>query len=218
MELGNLDFVQIFRSSFTLMILLVCSILALSFGVERFLFYRRARVDSTRFLSRIKMSLENNNIQEAVAACDRDRSAVAAVLKVGLQNRTLPYHQIEELMAATRDEERVKLERYLGVLGTLGNSCPFIGLFGTVVGIIKAFHDLAASGSGGPTVVAAGIAEALVATAGGLAVAIPCVMIFNYFMRKVKTMSVEMEAVSKRFLTVLVAGRVEEESGSSKKK
>jgi biopolymer transport protein ExbB/TolQ len=89
------------------------------------------------------------------------------------------------------------------VLGTLGNSCPFIGLFGTVVGIIKAFHDLAVSGSGGPTVVAAGIAEALVSTAAGLAVAIPCVVFFNYFMRKVKTMDVEMEAVSKRFLTIL---------------
>ena len=204
MDLGNLDYIQIFRSSFTLMILLVCSILAVAFTVERYLFYRRAKVDSTRFLSRIKMSLENDNFQEAVSLCERDRSPVAAVLKVGLQNHELPYEHLQELMTATREEERVKLERYLGVLGTLGNSAPFIGLFGTVVGIIKAFHDLAASGSGGPTVVAAGIAEALVATAGGLAVAIPCVMVFNYFMRKVKTMDVEMEAVAKRFITILV--------------
>ncbi len=209
MDLGNLDFIEIFRSSFTLMILLVCSILAVAFMVERFLFYRRAKVDSTRFLSRIKMALENDNFQEAVSICERDRSPVAAVVRVGLQNYKLPYHQLQELMTATREEERVKLERYLGVLGTLGNSSPFIGLFGTVVGIIKAFHDLAASGSGGPTVVAAGIAEALVATAGGLAVAIPCVMVFNYYMRKVKTMDVEMEAVSKRFLTIL-ASRSEE--------
>ncbi len=203
MDLGNLDFVEIFKSSFTLMILSVCSILAVAFMVERFLFYRRARVDSTRFLSRIKMSLENENYQEAIAACERDRSGVAAVLRVGLLNRELDYHQLDELMTATREEEHVKLERYLGVLGTLGSSSPFIGLFGTVVGIIKAFHDLAASGSGGPTVVAAGIAEALVATAAGLAVAIPCVVVFNFFMRKVKTMNTEMEAVQKRFLTIL---------------
>ncbi|MEW6515663.1 MAG: MotA/TolQ/ExbB proton channel family protein [candidate division FCPU426 bacterium] len=216
MELGNLDFVEIFRSSFTLMILLVCSILAVAFMIERFLFYRRAKVDSTRFLSRIKMSMENENYQEAIAACERDRSPVAAVLRVGLLNRELPYEQLDELMAATREEERVKLERYLGVLGTLGNSSPFIGLFGTVVGIIKAFHDLAASGSGGPTVVAAGIAEALVATAAGLAVAIPCVMVFNYFMRKVKNMSVEMEAVSKRFLVILTGK--EAESTSSRRR
>lgn len=217
MDLGNIDFIQIFRSSFTLMILLVCSILAVSFMVERFLFYRRAKVDSTRLLSKIKMSLENDNFQEAVSLCERDRSAVAAVLRVGLQNYKLPYHQLQELMTATREEEHVKLERYLGVLGTLGNSCPFIGLFGTVVGIIKAFHDLAASGSGGPTVVAAGIAEALVATAGGLAVAIPCVMVFNFFSRKVKTMDVEMEAVSKRFLTILANRNADESAGGRKK-
>lgn len=209
MDLGNLDFVQIFRSSFTLVILLICSILAVAFMVERFLFFRRAKVDSTRLLSRIKMAMESDNMQEAISVCERDRSPVAAVLRTGLMNYKLPYHQLEELLTATREEERVKLERYLGVLGTLGNSCPFIGLFGTVVGIIKAFHDLAASGSGGPTVVAAGIAEALVATAGGLLVAIPCVMVFNYFMRKVKNMDVEMEVTAKRFLTIL-ANRGEE--------
>lgn len=209
MDLGNIDFIQIFRSSFTLVILLVCSILAVAFMVERFLFYRRAKVDSTRFLSKIKLSMENENFQEAVSTCERDHSPVAAVIRVGLLNYKLPYHQLQELMTATREEEKVKLERYLGVLGTLGNACPFIGLFGTVTGIIKAFHDLAASGSGGPTVVAAGIAEALVATAGGLAVAIPCVMVFNYFMRKVKNMDVEMEVTAKRFLIIL-ASRGEE--------
>ncbi len=215
MDLGNIDFIQVFRSSFTLMILLVCSILAVAFTVERFLFYRRAKVDSTRLLSRIKMAMDSDNLQEAVSICERDRSPVSAVLRVGLMNFKLPYHQLQELMTATREEERVKLERYTGVLGTLGNAAPFIGLFGTVVGIIKAFHDLAASGSGGPTVVAAGIAEALVATAGGLAVAIPCVMVFNYFMRKVKNMDVEMEVTAKRFLTIL-ANRGEE-AGARKK-
>ena len=216
MDLGNLDFIEIFRSSFTLMILLVCSILAVAFMVERFLFYRRAKVDSTRLLAKIKMSLENDNFQEAVTICERERSGVAAVLRIGLLNYKLPYHQLQELMTATREEEHVKLERYLGVLGTLGNSCPFIGLFGTVVGIIKAFHDLAASGSCGPTVVAAGIAEALVATAGGLAVAIPCVMVFNYFGRKVKNMDVEMEVTAKRFLTILANRNVDESAGRKK--
>jgi biopolymer transport protein ExbB len=209
MDLGNLDFIQIFRSSFTLVILLACSILAVAFSVERFLFYRRAKVDSTRFLSKIKLSIENDNFQEAITFCERDHSPVAAVVRVGLLNNKLPYHQLQELLTATREEEKVKLERYLGVLGTLGSSCPFIGLFGTVTGIIKAFHDLAASGSGGPTVVAAGIAEALVATAAGMLVAIPCVMVFNYFSRKVKTMDVEMEVTAKRFLTIL-ASRGEE--------
>ena len=89
------------------------------------------------------------------------------------------------------------------MLGTLGNSAPFIGLFGTVVGIIKAFRDLALAGTGGPTIVAAGIAEALVATAAGLVVAIPASILYNYFMRTVKTLSVQMEAAQIRILTYL---------------
>ena len=97
------------------------------------------------------------------------------------------------------------MERYLVVLGTMGNTAPFIGLFGTVIGIIKAFRDLALAGAGGPAVVAKGIAEALVATAGGLAVAIPAVIVYNYFMRKVKDRSVEMEVVSARLLVLLGA-------------
>ena len=82
---------------------------------------------------------------------------------------------------------------------------PFIGLFGTVIGIIKAFQELALAGSGGPAVVAKGIAEALVATAAGMAVAIPAVIIYNFYMRKVKNISVEMEVVSSRLLVMLGA-------------
>ncbi len=85
----------------------------------------------------------------------------------------------------------------------MGNIAPFIGLFGTVVGIIKAFRDLALSGTGGPTVVARGIAEALVATAAGLAVAIPAVIIFNYFTRRVKVIMSELEIFSARLIITM---------------
>ena len=104
---------------------------------------------------------------------------------------------------AAKDERDVEIERFLVVLGTLGNASPFIGLFGTVVGIIKAFRDLALSGTGGPTVVAKGIAEALVATAAGLAVAIPAVIFYNYFMRKVKSSTAEMESASLKIVDAM---------------
>jgi biopolymer transport protein ExbB len=104
----------------------------------------------------------------------------------------------EELAAAVegaKAHEKLRLERNLAFLATLGSNGPFIGLFGTVLGIIKAFHDLAggAMASGGATVVMAGISEALVATAVGLLVAIPAVVAFNYFSRRIKVRMAEVE-------------------------
>jgi biopolymer transport protein ExbB len=89
-------------------------------------------------------------------------------------------------MISARARNRTLLERRVALLGTLGNNAPFIGLFGTVLGIIRAFHDLASDTQGGAQTVMAGISEALVATAVGLMVAIPAVMAFNYFMRRAR--------------------------------
>jgi biopolymer transport protein ExbB len=101
-------------------------------------------------------------------------------------------------MASVRARERLNLEKHLGILGTLGNNAPFIGLFGTVLGIIKAFHDLGQMGSKGAAVqqtVMAGISQALVATAVGLAVAIPAVIGYNVLTRRVKTVSGRAQAL-----------------------
>lgn len=86
------------------------------------------------------------------------------------------------------------MQSTMGILGTIGNVTPFIGLFGTVIGIMRAFHDLSLSSGGGPAVVASGIAEALVATAMGLFVAVPAVIFYNYFVRKVD--GIETDAVN----------------------
>ena len=91
-----------------------------------------------------------------------------------------------EAMASARMRERLALEKHLGILGTLGNNAPFIGLFGTVLGIIKAFADLARNQGGGAAVVMAGIADALVATAVGLLVALPAVVAFNIFQGRIR--------------------------------
>lgn len=102
----------------------------------------------------------------------------------------------EHLLAALSDERR-RLEYRMLLLGTLGNNAPFIGLFGTVLGVIKAFHDLAQSGAG-PEVVMAGLSEALVATAVGLLVALPCVFAFNALTKRVKDLIGETEALGRR--------------------
>jgi biopolymer transport protein ExbB len=199
----DINVLEVFRSSFTLVILCFCSVITLTFAIERLWFFRSIAINTEAFMSELKGLLEAGKFQEALKLSSSGKSPVAALMHVAIQNRARAKNEVLALLSAAQIDERAKLERFLGILGTMGNTAPFIGLFGTVVGIIRAFHDLAVSGSGGPSVVAAGIAEALVATAGGLAVAIPSVVLFNYFLKKVKDLNSAMEAASIRILVYL---------------
>ena len=116
-----------------------------------------------------------------------------------------PAADLEAARDGAKAREKLRLERNLAFLATLGSNAPFIGLFGTVLGIIKAFHDLAANqgAGGGPSVVMAGISEALVATAVGLMVAIPAVVAFNVFQGKVRRAMAEVDAMAHRVLSTI---------------
>lgn len=204
--MGELNYLEIFFESFTLWILLGCSIIALTVTIERWWHFRKIKFNPRTFLevlSKIQGAVKEGKVEEAIATTDGMVGPIPDLVRTAVMNRNKSKVELDELLTAARMEQRLILERYLGVLGTLGNTAPFIGLFGTVVGIIKAFHDLAISGSGGPAVVAAGISEALVATAAGLLVAIPCVIIYNYYMKRVKEMATIMEVSSIRLLVVL---------------
>ncbi|HVE13021.1 MAG TPA: MotA/TolQ/ExbB proton channel family protein, partial [Elusimicrobiota bacterium] len=164
----QIDFQALLRESFTLIILFFCSVISIAATIERWWFFRKARVNVDHLLAGIRKLLESGKADQAQAACQKSPAPAAQIVYYALTHRNHSRADLEELLATKRLEERLKMERFLGVLGTMGNTAPFIGLFGTVVGIIKAFHDLAASGTGGPAIVAAGISEALVATAAGL--------------------------------------------------
>jgi biopolymer transport protein ExbB/TolQ len=203
--MGEIHILALFQQSFTLVIMLFCSILSITFALERWWYFRSAQSTPDEVLGHVRKNLESGKTDAAAAYCQKNPSAVAQVVHYGLLHAARSRKDLEELMLTKLKEERIKLERFLGVLGTLGNISPFIGLFGTVVGIIKAFRDLAASGTGGPAVVAKGIAEALVATAAGLLVAIPASILYNYFMRRLKVITVDMEIASARLLVMLGA-------------
>lgn len=204
--MGNeINYLVMFQESFTLIILLFCSVISITFMLERWWYFRKAQASGDEILGHVHKLLEGGKHEQAVAYAHKHPSAVSQVVHYGLLHSGRPRHDLEELLVTKQKEERLKLERWLAVLGTLGNTAPFIGLFGTVIGIIKAFRDLALAGGGGPSVVAKGIAEALVATAAGLLVAIPAVMIYNYFMRRVKHIAVDMEIVASRLLVMLGA-------------
>lgn len=164
-----------------LYLLIVLSLVSVAVILERFLVYRRNRVDLPALASAIVQKLNQNDLEGARSAAAARQTAETRVLCEGLDNFDQGAVVAAELMASMRTRQQQHLNRRLIVLGTVGSNAPFIGLLGTVLGIIKAFNDLAFAAKAGPSVVMAGISEALVATAIGLVVAIPAVVFFNYF-------------------------------------
>jgi len=186
-------------------VILIClSVWSLYVCVERLIVFRKARRQSLLFARQATEHLKNDRPQAAIDAAQKyPQSHLARVVSAGLQSfqyesQTSPLSEVEIVEAASRAVERATLlttsdmKRGIGSLATIATITPFIGLFGTVIGIINAFHGMALTGSGGIGAVSAGIAEALVATAFGLAVAIPAAWMFNYFTNVLERLQIEM--------------------------
>ena len=174
------------NSEWVLWILAVASVLSLAVMAERAIFYSTHRLLNA---DELVLSLARGELEEVGKAIGSRKGMEAAMLREGLAWSSRGAKATEQVMEATVAKERPSYERFFSFLGTLGANTPFIGLFGTVLGIIKAFHDLGESGAKGIQVqqtVMAGISEALVATAVGLAVAIPAVIAYNIFTRELK--------------------------------
>src|SRR6187399_623753 len=184
--------------------LLIQSVYMIAVGIERYLTYNKAKQQSRQYAPKVAQALKNGNIDEAINISDKHKdSHLAMVVSSGLKE--FAAHQgnsdisADEMEASKRALDRAiavktaELKRGLAGLATVGSTAPFVGLFGTVVGIIGAFVALAQAENAGIGAVGAAIAEALVATAFGIAVAVPAVWLFNYFTNKVTSFSVEME-------------------------
>ena len=185
-------------------ILFSLSIYSLSLSGERWWRFRSAKKQSLQFALLTTQYLKQDRPQDAVAASKKFKNShLAKVVAAGLlefmvEEQNSPLSGYDVIEAARRAIERATLmttaefKRGLGGLATIASTSPFIGLFGTVVGIINAFASMAATGSGGLGAVSAGIAEALVTTALGLFVAIPAVWLYNYLLNQVERFQVEM--------------------------
>lgn len=173
-------------SQWVLWLLLVLSLLAVAVMLERLFFFGRERQPHKKLASALEL-LRQRGPQAALGELAGLRSMQVAVAQLALQHLDDGAASVEEHIAGGLERERLRYEKGLAFLGTLGSNAPFIGLFGTVLGIIRAFHDLALNSAQGAQAVMAGIAEALVATGVGLLVALPAVAAYNSFARYVET-------------------------------
>ena len=194
--------------------LALLSVISVGFVVDKQLRFRSASRQSEEFKPVFKKFLHGGDVQDLIVAVRaHPNSHVAKVVSAGIleydgvrEAGGNPVASIELVTSSLRDslsETLVQLKRGLGFLATIGSVAPFIGLFGTVVGIINAFQSIAATGSGGMSVVSGGIAEALISTALGIFVAIPAVVGFNHFTGKIETFHVEMNRASTQLVNCL---------------
>ena len=179
--------------------LLLCSIAAVAVIIERGLLLSRELRALEKLNSALIGDWDDRDLPAVEKTIRAHPGAAARVLLAGLKQAKHGPAGVEDHMVAATLAERRRVEQRLLVLGTLGSNAPFIGLFGTVLGVIKAFHDLGESGSG-PEVVMQGLSEALIATAVGLIVAIPCVVGFNYFQKKAKDLLMGTELLGRLLL------------------
>ena len=195
--------------------LFVMSAWSIGVMIDRWLTFQSARKESRLFAPAVAGALKDGKIEEAIAIAEQHRhSHLAKVVTAGLQE--FQAHQIsaeisgETIEASKRALERAssivhaELKRGVSSLATIGSTAPFVGLFGTVVGIINAFKGIAGAKSTGLAAVAGGISEALVTTAVGLFVAVPAVWVYNYFIGKIESFDVEMDNSSSELIDYFI--------------
>ncbi len=184
--------------------LAVCSILSLWILFERM--WRFSGIDrGTRKLTQSTIEkLVRRDLAGARGLCEASKAPIAKIFLEAMRWRNIALEDLERVIATSRQEAASRLKRGLWVVGTIGSLAPYIGLFGTVVGIIRAFQDMAEHGAGGFEVVAAGISEALVATAAGLFVAIIALLFFNYLQVRVGAIAATYARACERFVQALL--------------
>jgi biopolymer transport protein ExbB len=200
----------LFGSEWVLWLLIFLSVVSVAVMVERAIAMSGKAPSLQDIGDKLLKLLAAGDVKGVREALGAPRSPEVRVALAGLDALSKSRTAAVEAMASARSHERLNMERHLGVLGTLGNNTPFIGLFGTVLGIIKAFADLSRNQTGGAAVVMSGISEALVATAVGLMVAIPAVIAFNIFQGRVRRTMGRVDAMAHLILTAVAGDELTE--------
>lgn len=195
----------IFDAEWVLWLLLGLSLLSVIVMIERVWFFHVHRVDAQAIRVELEQLLDRGDYKAAARLLERHDSLETNVVLAGLRHYGKGPDAVEDLLAGAESLELQRYQKRLGFLATIGSNAPFIGLFGTVLGVIKAFAELGSDlGSAGGELMD-GISEALVATGVGLLVAIPAVIAYNAFAARVKKLAANTDAISRTLLAALKA-------------
>lgn len=193
--------------------ILLCSFLAFAVIVERLMFLRTIAVNTRKFMGEISYSLKRNRADEAIEMCDKSRGPLPRVLKAGILKYDRPKGDIKEAIEDAALHEIPGIEKNIGILATIAQISPLLGLLGTVLGLVEVFQKIqenaAASLPSTPVDLSSGIWEALIATVAGLVVAIPAITAYNYFVNKVNYLIREMEISATNLVNILVEKKEE---------
>ncbi len=195
-----------------MILILLCSVVALAIAGERLWSLQAKKIAPPNLVAQVWSWYKADNLDEGHLDALASNSPLGRILAAGLVNRHHPRDIMKESIEETGRQVVHELERYLNTLGTIASITPLLGLLGTVIGMIKVFSAIMTHGVGNPSVLAGGISEALITTAGGLMVAIPTLIFYRYFRGKVDALVLKMEEEALKIVDVMHGDR--EESGT----
>lgn len=180
-----------------------CSVLTFAVVLERLWMLRRKKVFTPGLLEQAEDLVRKGRVDDAMASCRRHDTPMSRLVLIALRNAGQGRVVVKEAVQEVGRREAAHLERYVGMLGTISNVSTLLGLLGTVSGMIKSFSVISTQGIGNPALLAGGISEALVATAAGLATAIPSFVAYRYFLARVDKNVLELEHISLHFVDLV---------------
>ncbi len=202
-------FDPIVRGGIVMVPLILCSIVALVVSIERWLYLRTARVDGDKLMAKVRAALERSSPEEARGVCEATPGPVARVLAATLARFQMPKDDLREVAREVALAEQPTLDGHLPVLATIVTVSPLLGLLGTISGLIKIFHAIGGGSVGDPSLLPAGIAEAMITTFTGLAIAIPFLVVYNSLSARVEAVTHDIELRVTELLNIqTIAGGV----------
>ncbi len=187
--------------------ILFCAALGLGFIIERLVFFFRNKFAPREFIDELERSIAGEDMSVVETMCAQSNNKIGHIIYKGLQFKSLGYERVEKAMSVAGSVEVSRMERGLSVLNAVANIAPMLGFLGTVSGMISAFYQIAAADQVSAKIVAAGIMEALITTETGLIVAIPVLLVYNYFIHRIDGFISDVERLSTDVIERFIKGK-----------